>query len=299
MKILNFGSLNLDQVYAVDHFVRPGETLSSSSLHTFRGGKGLNQSVALSRAGAGVYHAGCVGEDGKMLLDGLTQAGVDISQVRILSDVPTGHAIIQVDPSGQNCILLYGGANQAITPEQIRETLSCFGQGDLLLLQNEVNGLEQMMSEAKERGMRIAFNPSPIDENISHLPLELVEFFVLNEIEGAALGGGKTPDEILQGLRERFPHARIVLTLGKDGAMYFDGAQTFSHPIFPVTVVDTTAAGDTFTGYFLEGACRGLSGIECLRRASAASAIAVSREGASPSVPAHKEVEAFLATFSR
>ena len=294
MKILNFGSLNLDQVYGVEHFVRPGETLSSQSLETFRGGKGLNQSVALSRAGAEVFHAGCVGEDGRMLLEGLAQAGADTSQVRVLPDVPTGHAIIQVDPSGQNCILLYGGANQAISPEQIEGTLSHFGQGDLLLLQNEVNGLEQMMRGARERGMRIAFNPSPVDENISHLPLELVEFFLLNEIEGAALGGGENPDGILQGLRERFPRAKIVLTLGKDGAMYFDGEQTFSHPIFPVTAVDTTAAGDTFTGYFLEAACRGLPGGECLRRASAASAIAVSRPGASPSIPVRDEVDHFL-----
>ncbi len=295
MKFLNFGSLNLDFVYDVEHFVRPGETISSAALNTFSGGKGLNQSVALSRAGAQTYHGGCIGKDGQILLDGLRAAGADVSFVRVLKSCRTGHAIIQVDPSGQNCILLFGGANQAVTDVQIEETLSRFGAGDFLLLQNEINGLEQLMEKAAEKGIRIAFNPSPIDRKISQLPLEKVEFFLLNEIEGAALGGGNRPEEILEGLKKRYPKAKIVLTLGKEGALYFDGEKTFFQPIFPVKVMDTTAAGDTFTGYFLEAVSRGLPGDVCLKRAAAASAIAVSRKGASPSIPDGAEVDAFLA----
>lgn len=295
MKFLNFGSLNLDFVYDVEHFVRPGETISSAALNTFSGGKGLNQSVALSRAGAQTYHGGCIGKDGQVLLDGLRAAGADVSFVRVLKSCRTGHAIIQVDPSGQNCILLFGGANQAVTDVQIEETLSRFGAGDFLLLQNEINGLEQLMKKAAEKGIRIAFNPSPIDGKISQLPLGKVEFFLLNEIEGAALGGGNRPEEILEGLKKRYPKAKIVLTLGKEGALYFDGEKTFFQPIFPVKVMDTTAAGDTFTGYFLEAVSRGLPGDVCLKRAAAASAIAVSRKGASPSIPDGAEVDAFLA----
>lgn len=295
MKFLNFGSLNLDFVYDVEHFVRPGETISSAALNTFSGGKGLNQSVALSRAGAQTYHGGCIGKDGQVLLDGLRAAGADVSFVRVLKSCRTGHAIIQVDPSGQNCILLFGGTNQAVTDVQIEETLSRFGAGDFLLLQNEINGLEQLMEKAAEKGIRIAFNPSPIDGKISQLPLEKVEFFLLNEIEGAALGGGNRPEEILEGLKKRYPKAKIVLTLGKEGALYFDGEKTFFQPIFPVKVMDTTAAGDTFTGYFLEAVSRGLPGDVCLKRAAAASAIAVSRKGASPSIPDGAEVDAFLA----
>lgn len=295
MKFLNFGSLNLDFVYDVEHFVRPGETISSAALNTFSGGKGLNQSVALSRAGAQTYHGGCIGKDGQVLLDGLRAAGADVSFVRVLKSCRTGHAIIQVDPSGQNCILLFGGANQAVTDVQIEETLSRFGAGDFLLLQNEINGLEQLMEKAAEKGIRIAFNPSPIDGKISQLPLEKVEFFLLNEIEGAALGGGNRPEEILEGLKKRYPKAKIVLTLGKEGALYFDGEKTFFQPIFPVKVMDTTAAGDTFTGYFLEAVSRGLPGDVCLKQAAAASAIAVSRKGASPSIPDGAEVDAFLA----
>ena len=295
MKFLNFGSLNLDFVYDVEHFVRPGETISSAALNTFSGGKGLNQSVALSRAGAQTYHGGCIGKDGQILLDGLRAAGADVSFVRVLKSCRTGHAIIQVDPSGQNCILLFGGANQAVTDVQIEETLSRFGAGDFLLLQNEINGLEQLMEKAAEKGIRIAFNPSPIDGKISQLPLEKVEFFLLNEIEGAALGGGNRPEEILEGLKKRYPKAKIVLTLGKEGALYFDGEKTFFQPIFPAKAIDTTAAGDTFTGYFLEAVSRGLPGDVCLKRAAAASAIAVSRKGASPSIPDGAEVDAFLA----
>lgn len=295
MKFLNFGSLNLDFVYDVEHFVRPGETISSAALNTFSGGKGLNQSVALSRAGAQTYHGGCIGKDGQILLDGLRAAGADVSFVRVLKSCRTGHAIIQVDPSGQNCILLFGGANQAVTDVQIEETLSRFGAGDFLLLQNEINGLEQLMEKAAEKGIRIAFNPSPIDGKISQLPLEKVEFFLLNEIEGAALGGGNRPEEILEGLKKRYPKAKIVLTLGKEGALYFDGEKTFFQPIFSVKAMDTTAAGDTFTGYFLEAVSRGLPGDVCLKRAAAASAIAVSRKGASPSIPDGAEVDAFLA----
>ena len=295
MKFLNFGSLNLDFVYDVEHFVRPGETISSAALNTFSGGKGLNQSVALSRAGAQTYHGGCIGKDGQILLDGLRAAGADVSFVRVLKSCRTGHAIIQVDPSGQNCILLFGGANQAVTDVQIEETLSRFGAGDFLLLQNEINGLEQLMEKAAEKEIRIAFNPSPIDGKISQLPLEKVEFFLLNEIEGAALGGGNRPEEILEGLKKQYPKAKIVLTLGKEGALYFDGEKTFFQPIFPVKVMDTTAAGDTFTGYFLEAVSRGLPGDVCLKRAAAASAIAVSRKGASPSIPDGAEVDAFLA----
>ena len=251
--------------------------------------------MALSRAGAQTYHGGCIGKDGQVLLDGLRAAGADVSFVRVLKSCRTGHAIIQVDPSGQNCILLFGGANQAVTDVQIEETLSRFGAGDFLLLQNEINGLEQLMEKAAEKGIRIAFNPSPIDGKISQLPLEKVEFFLLNEIEGAALGGGNRPEEILEGLKKRYPKAKIVLTLGKEGALYFDGEKTFFQPIFPVKVMDTTAAGDTFTGYFLEAVSRGLPGDVCLKRAAAASAIAVSRKGASPSIPDGAEVDAFLA----
>ena len=134
MKVLNFGSLNIDYTYQVDHFVRAGETMSSESLQVFSGGKGLNQSIALSKAGADVWHAGAVGAgDGDFLIEQMKKAGVHTELIEHL-DGQTGHAIIQKDPAGQNCILLYGGANQRITKEMVDRVLTQFEADDFLIL---------------------------------------------------------------------------------------------------------------------------------------------------------------------
>ena len=162
MKILNFGSLNIDYVYSVDHFVQKGETLLSKDLNVYSGGKGLNQSVALGRAGARVYHAGAVGADGTFLLKLLNDAGVDTSYVYQSEAVRTGNAIIQTDKTGDNCILLFGGANQEITKEQVDETIDFFEPGDFIVLQNEINEMPYIIRKAHERGMIIVFNPAPM-----------------------------------------------------------------------------------------------------------------------------------------
>ena len=292
MKILNFGSLNLDYVYQMDHFVRAGETLSSCGYAMYLGGKGLNQSIALARSGAEVYHAGVIGDNGQPLADALSQAGVHTEYLR-QGTGPNGHAIIQVNPQGENCILLYGGSNQQITRAQIDETLSHFSAGDILLLQNEINEIPYIIESAHSIGMLIALNPAPWAPHLHEWPLEHIRYFIVNEIEGAALADvpeNTPPHAIADAIRLRYPDCAVVLTLGGDGVLYDDGTQRLSHPIFKVPVVDTTAAGDTFTGYFLSSLCRVLSAAEALRIASKASSIAVSRAGASPSIPTLKEV---------
>lgn len=289
MKLLNFGSLNIDYVYSVEHFVQPGETLSSNKLERFCGGKGLNQSIAIARAGVPVWHAGKIGGEGDMLLELLRQAGVDTSNVE-RSERMTGHAIIQVDQTGQNCILLHGGANTDIEEAFIDRVLAQFGEGDILLLQNEQNNLPYLMERAHARGLRIACNPSPIDRGLLQYPFTYVKWFILNEIEGNALTGKSEPEDIADTLLERYPHAAVVLTLGQQGVLYRDAETSLRHGIYRVKPVDTTGAGDTFTGYFLAGICQGLSIEEILRRASAASSIAVSRKGAAPSIPVLQEV---------
>ena len=293
MKILNFGSLNRDLVYTGDHAVRPGETISSGSMEPFCGGKGLNQSLALARAGAEVYHAGCIGSDGSDLLRLLQDSGVDTRYIRRV-DGPSGHAIIQVDGRGQNSILLFGGANRRIPPEAVEDALRDFGEGDWLVLQNEINGIPRIMERAHDRGMRIILNPSPFDGDIAAYPLEKVSWFVLNEIEGEALTGEGEPTAILRAAAKRFPGAKILLTLGKRGAMAAEGAAVYTHPIFPTPVRDTTAAGDTFLGYFF-ALLEELGPQEALRWASAASALAVSVKGAANSIPRRREVADFLA----
>lgn len=291
MKILNFGSLNIDSVYQVDHMVRGGETISSLKMEKFCGGKGLNQSVALARAGAKVYHAGCVGKDGAELVKLMESSGVDCSFINVIDEV-SGHAIIQVDKNGENSILLYPGANGQITSGQIDSVLSDFEEGDLLLLQNEINLLDEIITKAAERGLRIALNPSPIAENIGQLPLDKVSYFILNEIEGNDLTDKEDPDEIIEVLRERYPSSTVVLTLGSKGSIYDDGDTCCTHGIYKVEAVDTTAAGDTFTGYFLNAITSGVEPVKSLQIASKASAIAVSRMGAAPSIPTMDEVKA-------
>lgn len=292
MKLLNFGSLNIDYVYKVDHFVRPGETMSSESRQTFCGGKGLNQTIALARAGVQVYHAGAVGKaDGEMLLEALKKNNVNIDFVKQCEDIATGHAIIQVNRSGQNCIMLYGGANQTMTKEHIDETLAGFSAGDFLILQNEINNLGYIMEQAHKKGLVIVLNPSPMNEKILALPLEFVDYFMLNEVEAADICGEESKDNLLGNLSRKYPKAKIVLTLGKQGVQYKDGEQILSHGIYKVPVVDTTAAGDTFTGFFIGSLAQGYAAEEALRLASVASSIAVSRQGAESSIPYMDEVK--------
>ena len=294
MKVLNIGSMNLDLVYRVDHIVQPGETEASVSMNTFLGGKGMNQSVALAKAGVEVYQGGMIGEDGQPFLDACAEYGVRADFIRKVEG-KSGHAVIQIDSSAQNCILLYGGANQMLTEAYVDEVLSHFGSGDILLLQNEVNLLPYIVEKAYEKGMQIALNPSPFNEKLSAVDMTKISIFLLNEVEGNQVTGLTVPEEIIVKMQEMFPHARIVLTLGKDGAVYADGEERFFQPIFPVKAVDTTAAGDTFTGYFLAGLVEGAPMETILKRSAKASSIAVSRAGAVPSIPYRDEVMAALA----
>lgn len=293
MKVLNFGSLNLDHVYSVDHVVEPGETINSGSLHFFPGGKGLNQSIALAKAGVHVYHAGAVGEEGgDELLKTCEKSDIDMTLIRKLPG-QSGHTIIQVDRNGQNSIILFGGANREISPEQIDDVLSRFEEGDILLLQNEINNLDYIIERAFEKYMSIILNPSPFDENLLRCDLTKVSIFILNEVEGRQITGESDEEKILDQMLQRYPNARIVLTLGKKGSIYKDAGAVFRQSAYPVHAVDTTAAGDTFTGYFIAGLVKKLPVPEILDMASKASALAVTKNGASSSIPTMDDVLKF------
>lgn len=294
MKILNYGSLNIDYTYSVDHFVRGGETMSSEEMNVFSGGKGLNQSIALSKSGAQVWHAGAIGTgDGDFLCEQLREAGVHTEFISVLEG-KTGHAIIQKAKDGGNCILLYGGANQCITKDMVDAVLEHFEEGDYLVLQNEISQIGYIMEKAHEKHMTIVFNPSPMDDKISTYPLEYVDYFLLNEIEAGDICGEQGEGEgLLHKLSHRFPQARIVLTLGGDGSLYQDKGQILKQGIYQVPVADTTAAGDTFTGFFIGGLVQGMEAGKALEWAAKAAAIAVSRLGAAPSIPSREEVERF------
>ena len=296
MKVLCFGSLNIDYTYKVPHFVKKGETLASERLQVFGGGKGLNQSVALAKAGTEVYHAGSIGQDGMFLLDMLKDAGANTDFVKILDTVRTGNAIIQNDKSGDNCIILYGGANQAIPREHVYEVMSHFESGDYLVLQNEINELGYIVEKAHEKGMIIVLNPSPMNEKILALPLDVINYFILNEVEAAQIlgkedKGEESWEQIADDLLKKFPQATIVLTMGSEGSVFKNQKETVCQSIYKVQAVDTTAAGDTFSGYFIGGILGGLSAKEAMDQASKASAIAVTRKGAAPSIPVLAEVQ--------
>ena len=299
MKIINFGSLNIDNVYNVQEFVKPGQTIFSNSFQVAAGGKGLNQSIAAARAGAPVIHAGCIGQNGAFLADLMQEAGVDISALLTL-DAPNGHTVIEVNAAGQNRIIVYGGTNQMLTEDYLDTVLSKAEPGDLALLQNETNLIASILQKSHEKGMKIVFNPSPMPKDLASLPLHLVDYFMINELEAAQLADlpADTPYEsILDCLAKKYPHAAIVMTLGHNGVLFSQEDPRLSHPIFPVEAVDTTAAGDTFCGYFLAAICRNAPIETALKEASAASAIAVSRPNAAPSIPLYEEVETFLRSF--
>ena len=293
MKVLCFGSLNIDYTYTVPHFVQKGETISCTELRLFGGGKGLNQSVALSRAGLNVSLAGAIGEDGRFLLDELQRAGVDTRYVDILPGVRTGHAIIQNDAEGDNCILVFGGANHCTGREQIDRVLSSFGKGDLLTLQNEIRELDYLIRKARARGMKIALTPAPMNEAVKDLPLEEIDYLFLNEVEASCLLGHEVetaPLEAARELRRRFGVKNVALTLGAEGSVFSGETGDFVQAAIPAEAVDTTGAGDTFAGFFLAGALQGFDTQRALYFASAAASIAITRSGASASIPDRDEV---------
>jgi ribokinase len=305
VKILNFGSFCIDHVYQVPHFVRPGETLPSRSHQVFAGGKGFNQSLAMARAvGAAPHesvapsppritlaHAGTIGPDGDFMLAALTEAGVDITDVRRVQS-PSGHAVLQVTPSGENAIVLFAGANRAQTRGHIDQVLAGCTRGDLLVLQNEINELPHLLTQAHAQGLRVAFNPAPMDADVPALPLDAVTLLVVNEVEAADLTGAETPARQMADLRARLPGATIILTRGAAGAIWQDAHQTIETPAWPVTAVDTTAAGDTFTGYLIASLAVGLAPDTAMRRAARAAALCVTRPGAADSIPFAAEVAA-------
>ncbi|MCX7776388.1 MAG: ribokinase [Spirochaetaceae bacterium] len=299
MRVLNFGSLNIDHVYRVDRFVQPGETKAVKAYEVFAGGKGLNQSIALARAGLRVAHAGKVGPEGDFLIKVLKQAGVETASIG-RSPLPTGHAIIQVDDEGHNCILIHGGANRDITEAFIQRVLEVFDKGDILVLQNEIAMPQRILELAHAKGMTLVLNPSPFEPSIAAWPLALVDIFVLNETEAAGLARGlalldaeraQDAREAARALAARFSHALVVVTLGAEGALAIRDGSEYLQPAFKVNALDTTAAGDTFLGYLVAGIAEGCSIPDALKLAAQAAAICVTRKGASSSIPRRDELE--------
>jgi len=296
MAVINFGSLNIDYVYAVPHFCEGGETLTALGRRQSIGGKGLNQSVAAAHAGADVFHAGLIGPGGEILRSCLEENGVDTSLLRECGE-QQGHAIIQVSPGGQNCILVFGGSNRAVTGRFIDETLARTHPGDYLLLQNEISGLPHLLRAGAEKGLKIVLNASPIDDALLSADLSPLDWLVVNELECARVAGVGDTEEAYRLLCRRYPGTGILLTLGEKGSVCFRDGREYRQAAYPAKAVDTTGAGDTFMGYFVAGLRRGRPIPEIMRLASMASSIAVSRPGAAQSIPLLAEAEAAVAAL--
>ena len=256
--------------------------------------------MALARAGANVCHAGCIGAEGEFLRALLNENGVDTGLLRTI-DGMQGHTIIQVDSGGENCILLYGGTNRRISDSQIDETLAHFGPGDWLVLQNEVNSLPRIVDAAYARGMRIVLNPSPYEDGLKAVDFGKLSWLLVNAVEACQCSGSDEPERAWDVLHARYPGLSVLITLGSAGSIAhrvtLEGIDTLRQPAFETEAVDTTAAGDTFTGYFIGGLAEGRPLAECMRRASMASAISVTRMGAAVSIPKQEEVESRLAAL--
>jgi ribokinase len=285
MAIWNLGSINADMVYALPYLPAPGETLAADSLVQGLGGKGANMSVAAARAGSHCCHIGAVGADGKWALDRLTEYGVDTRHI-VTGGVPTGHAIIAVDKAGENSIILFPGANRTITENQLGQALSAASAGDILVMQNETNMQAGAAKMGRDLGLRVAYAAAPFDAEAVQAVLPYLDLLFLNEVEAQQLteATGKTPDAL--GI------ADVIVTLGAKGARHFAVDGTVSDvPALAVKPVDTTGAGDTFTGYVLSGLDRGLPIAQAMAQAARAGALMVTRLGAADAIPDLKEVQ--------
>ena len=284
MKILNFGSINKDFFYSVNDFVRPGETISSNRYDIKIGGKGLNQSVGISKAGAKVYHAGIINKEDTFIIDKLKSWKINCDNI-LLSDNPTGHAIIQVNKKGENSIIIHGGANHDFNLKSIKSILSKFETGDVLLLQNEINNIDEIIDRAHYKKMKIIFNPAPFNNDILKYDLNKINTLILNQSEGEGLSNEKIPDKILKVLNNNFKNTEIILTLGEKGSLYSYKDELIKIRANDVKTVDTTGAGDTYIGYYVAGFASKMNKKDNLNRASEAAALTTIKLGGAESIP--------------
>jgi ribokinase len=299
------GSVNMDVVSLVEAFPKPGETVHARSTAFHSGGKGANQAVAAAAAGATVDFIGAVGDDAfaEPLAAGLAARSVGIAGLA-RKRTTSGQAFITVTAAGQNSIILSAGANGQVTTDDVEAQRERIAQADILLTQNEIpwETTFAAMRIAHQEGLIVFYNPAPAAEPPSEA-YSLLDSICLNEIEAMTLthrpvakmadAALAASDLIARGIRQ------VIVTLGALGSLYLDAdGQRIETPIFPTTVVDTTAAGDTFIGMYAVAAAE-MDAVAALRFATAAAALCVSRPGAQESIPTRAEVEAYLRQLSK
>lgn len=299
-KVVVIGSINMDVVNQVKQFPLPGETIHSEGTAYFPGGKGANQAVAAARAGAGCIMIGAVGEDafGPELIESLENCGVDTQSV-IRKTGTSGMAFIAVNDEGENHIILSAGANGQLNEGDIANAAIDWSEVYALLLQNEIKWGATLaaMKLAKEKGVRVFYNPAPAME-IPEDAFGLIDTLVVNETEAAVVTGIAVDGPEQAKEAANFAIARgtgnVIVTLGEKGSVYVSGnGEAIVVPAYRVTAVDTTAAGDTFIGAFAAASAEGQAAAEALRFAAAAAALTVTKQGAQSSIAARADIDAF------
>jgi ribokinase len=297
MAVINFGSINVDHVYQVEHFVQPGETLASSHYQRLLGGKGANQSIALAKAGSDVRHVGKINQEDAPFKQVMIKHNINCKYVSC-TETASGHAIIQVTPSGENAIVLFGGANHELTNLDIMQALDNAKSTDWVLTQNETNAVDEILKQAKTKGLKVAFNPAPMTESVKTLPHQYIDLLIVNEVEAQEISGCNKLEQMEDYFRQDWPATEVIITLGKVGVCMLRKDRTITVPAYEVDAIDTTAAGDTFIGFFLSAYSEHCDAKSALTRACAASALAVTQLGAAQSIPDTRQVDHFLAKHS-
>lgn len=273
----------------MDKIVKEGETIASNKFEKFIGGKGLNQAIALKKAGVDVIFAGQVGkEDGDLLIAYIEEN--NLAHMIKKTSGSSGHAIIQIDSFGQNSIIVEGGVNKRIEKSYVDEVLKGFNKGDYILLQNEINDVDYIVNVSSDKGLKVFLNPSPINEKIYDIDFNKVACIIVNETEGKALSGADNKLDIISYFKETYPEMEVILTLGGEGGYYSYKETLLKYKATKVDVVDTTAAGDTFCGYFVGLQAQAYSLEDSLEIASLAAAITCKSKGASSSIPRISEI---------
>ena len=300
--VVVLGSINVDTTYHVNRFPQPGETIAAQSKSSAPGGKGANQAVAAARSGAQTAFVGAVGSDneGQYMLEALKENDIDTSHINIDKYHGTGSAAITLDANGQNDIMVYGGANQAMQPGEFGDLSELLAHTDFLIAQFETPQAValDLFKQAKKQGVTTVLNPAPAHEIMPEL-LQYTDVIAPNETECALLTGIVLTDEdsMLKSadyFRERGVK-HLLITLGDRGVFYATPDDHGLVPAFKVKAVDTTAAGDTFIGALCSQLEKDLTNVEdSLRYAQRASSLTVQRMGAMPSIPTGEDVKAAL-----
>jgi ribokinase len=297
--IVVVGSLNMDLVVRALHLPQPGETIIGSEFKTFPGGKGANQAVAAARLGGTVKMIGRVGQDafGDVLLQTLSNDRVDVSFVGRDATEPTGVALITVEETGQNTIVVASGANAHVTSADVDSAEAAFEGAALLLLQLEcpLDTVVHAVEVAKRHKVCVVLNPAPAQLLDAGL-LSQVDYLVPNQIELTLLAQRSSADEAVHHL-QALGVKNIVVTFGKEGVTVFGAEGTCHVAAHRVQVTDTTAAGDAFAGAFAVALVEGKSVRDAAEWGNAAGALAVTRQGAQPSLPTRPELIALMATL--